>query len=66
MLGLMGIRNKLLDLLLHLLLLRSAHCGCLCGARVAGQLSFYEVKMKCWTKAVGFDAETVNIPTPHT
>jgi hypothetical protein len=28
-------------------------------------LSFYAVKMCCWIKAVGFNAEIVNMPTPH-
>jgi hypothetical protein len=75
-----GISNKLLALLLLLfllllfllilflltfLLLDSAHCGHLCGAKFAGQLSFYAVKMCCWIKAVGFNAEIVNMPTPH-
>jgi hypothetical protein len=59
---LMGISNKLLALVrLLLLLLCSARCGRLCGARVAGQLSFYEVKMCCWTKAMRFNAQIVNM-----
>jgi hypothetical protein len=61
MFGLIAVSNKLLDLLL----LHSAHFGYLCGAKVADQLSFYEVKVSCWTKAMGFDVEIVNMPSPH-